>query len=117
MTILMIVGNTMVMAMRERTREIGVLKALGFSGRAFCAWCWAKSIALALIGGLPGLAIASRSARQLRVSLSAFVPGPGGDAGYFVIGIVLMIVLGVLTGLAPALNAMRLKTAVALGGG
>ncbi len=49
------------------------------------------------------------------MSLSAFVPGLAVTPDIFVIGIILMIVLGVLTGLAPALNAMRLKTAVALG--
>ena len=42
-TILMIVGNTMALSIRERTREIGVLKTLGFSGAAHPArWCSAN---------------------------------------------------------------------------
>jgi putative ABC transport system permease protein len=116
-TILMIVGNTMVMAVRERTRELGVLKALGFSGARILRLVLGESIALALIGGVPGLIVAWLGARMLRVSLSAFVPGLAVTPEIFMIGIILMIGLGVLTGLIPALNAMRLKTAVALGRG
>jgi putative ABC transport system permease protein len=114
-TILMIVGNTMVMAVRERTREIGVLKALGFPGPRILRLVLGESIALALIGGVPGLIVAWLGARLLRVSLSAFVPGLAVTPDIFLLGVILMIGLGVLTGLLPALNAMRLKTAVALG--
>src|SRR6185295_11509934 len=55
-TILMIVGNTMVMAVRERTREIGVLKTLGFSRRRVLRMVLGESVLLALLGGLPGIA-------------------------------------------------------------
>ena len=58
-TILMIVGNTMAMTIRERTREIGVLKTLGFSGARILRMVLGESILLALIGGVPGLALAA----------------------------------------------------------
>ena len=114
-TILMIIGNTMVMAVRERTREIGVLKALGFSGARILWLVLAESIALAFFGGLPGLALAVVASLFLRQSLTNFVPGIAVTPGIALLGVALMLALGVLTGLAPALNAMRLKTAAALG--
>jgi putative ABC transport system permease protein len=116
-TILMIIGNTMVMAVRERTREIGVLKALGFSGARILWLVLAESIALAFFGGLPGLGLAVVASLFLRESLANFVPGIAVTPGIALLGVALMLALGVLTGLAPALNAMRLKTAAALGRG
>jgi putative ABC transport system permease protein len=51
----------------------------------------------------------------MRESLTNFIPGLAVTPGIALLGIALMLALGMLTGLAPALNAMRLKTAVALG--
>ena len=116
-TILMIVGNTMVMAVRERTREIGVLKTLGFSGGRILRLVLGESILLALLGGLPGLGVACLLIAELmRDSLMNFVPdavaarrtSPRPAVG-------LMVALGLVTGLVPALNAMRLNIAAALG--
>ena len=57
-TILMIVGNSMIMAVRERTREIGVLKTLGFTGARMLRLVLGESVLLALLGGIPGLLVA-----------------------------------------------------------
>jgi putative ABC transport system permease protein len=114
-TILMIVGNTMVMTVRERTREIGVLKTLGFSGGRILRMVLGESILLALIGGLPGLAIAFIMIASMRESLMTFVPTLAMPPDIAAAAVGLMLTLGILTGLVPALGAMRLKIAAALG--
>jgi putative ABC transport system permease protein len=116
-TILMIVGNTMALSVRERTPEIGVLKTLGYSGARVLRLVLAESVLLALIGGLPGLGLAALFTIAVRDSLSNFVPRMSLSPGIVLTGIALMLALGVLTGLIPALNAMRLKIATALGRG
>jgi putative ABC transport system permease protein len=116
-TILMIVGNTMVMAVRERTREIGVLKTLGFSGPRILRMVLGESILLALLGGIPGILLAALFAAMMRVQLSNFVPGFAVTWDIIVMGIAIMLALGIATGLIPALNGMRLKIADALGRG
>jgi putative ABC transport system permease protein len=116
-TILMIVGNTMALSVRERTREIGVLKTLGFSGGRILRLVLGESILLALIGGLPGLGLAVVFLLLVRDSLTGILPHINIAPGIMLTGIALMVGLGVVTGLVPALNAMRLKIAAALGRG
>ena len=116
-TILMIVGNTMALSIRERTREIGVLKTLGFSGPRILRMVLGESVLLALLGGLPGLAIAALITIALRASLANIAPAFAVSPVIALEGIALMIALGLFTGVIPALNAMRLKIATALGRG
>jgi putative ABC transport system permease protein len=116
-TILMIVGNTMALSIRERTREIGVLKTLGFSGSRILRMVLGESVLLALLGGLPGLAIAALITIALRASLANIAPAFAVSPVIALEGIALMIALGLITGIIPALNAMRLKIATALGRG
>ncbi len=116
-TILMIVGNTMALSIRERTREIGVLKTLGFSGPRILRMVLGESVLLALLGGLPGLAIAALITIALRASLANIAPAFAVSPVIALQGIALMIALGLFTGVIPALNAMRLKIATALGRG
>src|SRR5262245_17783357 len=58
-TILMIVGNTMALTVRERAREIGVLKALGFSPGRRLALVLCESVLLAFLAGFPRMALAA----------------------------------------------------------
>lgn len=116
-TILMIVGNTMALTIRERTREIGVLKTLGFSGPRILKLVLGESVLLALLGGIPGLVIAALIARALRNSVANMAPSFAVSPDIALLGLVLMLALGLITGIIPALNAMRLKIAAALGRG
>jgi putative ABC transport system permease protein len=114
-TILMIVGNTMVMAVRERTREIGVLKTLGFSGGRILRLVLGESVLLALLGGLPGIALAALFAASMETRVGNFIPGFAVTPGIALTAVALMLGFGIATGLIPAINAMRLKIAMALG--
>jgi putative ABC transport system permease protein len=114
-TILMIVGNTLIMALRERTREIAVLKTLGFPVSRILRLVLGESLLLAFLGGLPGLGIAMLVAAGMRESLGNFVPRLAITPEICVAAIALMICFGLATGVIPAVNAMRLKIATALG--
>ena len=113
--ILLIVGNTMVMAVRERTREIGVLKALGFTGPVISLQVIAESLLLALIGALLGLGGAIGILTLARGQIEAFIPGVKVTAPVFAAGIGLALLLGLVTGAIPAWSALRLRIVTALG--
>jgi putative ABC transport system permease protein len=111
----MIVGNTMAMAVRERTREIGVLKTLGFPNRRILRLVLGESVLLALLGGLPGIVLAALFAAAMETSVGNFIPGFAVTPGIALTAVALMLGLGLATGFIPALSAVRLKIAAALG--
>jgi putative ABC transport system permease protein len=112
-TILLVAGSTMSQAVRERIGELGVLKAIGFSNAQVLGLVLAESCALTLLGGGLGLGLAW-------VVTSRGDP-TGGLLPLFylrmsdlLIGAGICVALGFLTGLFPALQAMRLRVADAL---
>ena len=114
-TILMIVGTTMVMAINERTREIAVMKTLGFPAPRIFTHVLGESVLLSLVGGLAGIALAALLLGGLGAALAGSFPGLRLSADIFGVGLAIMIGFGVVTGLLPAINAMRVNIVDALG--
>ncbi|MCE9521255.1 MAG: FtsX-like permease family protein [Alphaproteobacteria bacterium] len=114
-TILLIVGNTMMLTVRERTNEIAVLKTIGFTADSIFRLVIGESLLLASIGGLLGLGAAYAASIGLaavsggRFGVMAFSPVTA------LIGVGIIVALGLLTGLLPALRAMNLNVVTALG--
>lgn len=112
-TILLVAGNTMAQAVRERTEEIGVLKAMGFTNELVLALVLAESCLLAVLGGFAGLGAAwlvTAGGSPVPAMLPVFyLPHQA-----LIVGAGLAVALGVITGIVPALQAMRLQIAVAL---
>jgi putative ABC transport system permease protein len=112
-TILLVAGNTMSQSVRERTEELGVLKAMGFSNELVLALVLAESCLLAAVAGLGGLAAAwlftSRGSPVPSMLPIFYLP-----VRYIFIGAGVVFVLGFIAGIVPALQAMRLQIAVAL---
>jgi len=113
-TMLLVTANTMAQSVSERTNEIGVLKTLGFSGQSILTLVLLESLFLTFLGGLIGLGLAWLLVGGVGESIKDYFPVFKLDAGTLVAGISLMLVFGVVTGLWPALTAMRLKIVDAL---
>ena len=113
-TMLLVTANTMAQSVRERTNEIGVLKTLGFGSRTILSLVLLESLFLTIVGGLTGLLLAWFAAETLGVAIKDYFPAFHLNGTTFMVGISLMVVFGVVTGLWPALTAMRLKIVDAL---
>lgn len=112
-TILLVVGNTMMQSVRERTNELAILKTLGFSHGAVLGLVLTESLFVAVLGGGLGLAVAW-GVVQTGDPTNGLLPAwflPTGDVA---VGAILVVVLGVLAGTLPAVQAMRLRITDAL---
>jgi len=103
----------MAQSVRERTEELGVLKALGFTNERILALVLIESCVIAGIAGLAGLAIAWAIAAR-GSPVPAMLPVFYLPVRYLVIGVGLVAGLGIVAGILPAIRAMRLQIAVAL---
>src|SRR5579863_7709751 len=108
-TIMLVSANTMAMSVRSRTREVAVLKTLGFTRRRVLSMFVSESVALAVAGGVLGILTAvpviwflTRSFIALGVPLSMKVTAP--TAG---LSLAVALTLGLVSGYLPAFNASR----------
>ncbi len=112
-TILLVAGNTMAQAVRERMSELGVLKAVGFTDGQVLWLVLSEALIIAIVGGGIGLMLAW-------FAVGAGDPTGGALPVFFlppaqiVLGAVLVVALGLVSGLIPALQAMRLEPVEAL---
>ena len=115
-TILLVAGNTMAQSVRERTQELGVLKAIGFSNELVLGVVLGESLTITMLGGLIGLLFGWIMITGLGQAsfIRQFFPVffiPARDA---IIGVGMTMLLGFIAGILPAIQAMRLRLADAL---
>lgn len=112
-TLLLVTGNTMAIAVRERIGELAVLKTIGFSDVRVLGLVLGEVVLIAGQGGLIGLALA----KFVIPGLSQALPMLGVlyvSPQTFALGFGLALLVGVAAGLLPAIGAMRLKVVDAL---
>jgi putative ABC transport system permease protein len=112
-TILLVAGNTMAYTVRERTNELAVLKAIGFTDQAVLGLVLGESLALTFVGGAVGLGLA-----WLLVSTGD--PTGGSFPVFYLptrdlfVGALLIMGMAFIAGIIPALQAQKLQIADAL---
>jgi len=112
-TLLLVTGNTMAMAVRERTSELGVLKSLGFTDTTVLVLVLAESVILAFVGGAIGLGL---------FKLFTLGGDPTGGmmpifyigADSMALGAAITVAVGLAAGAIPSFTAMRLRIVDAL---
>ena len=112
------VGNIMLILVKERTKEIGIRKAMGATPSSIVSMILLESVFITTIAGYVGLLTSTGL-----VILMAQAVGDGGD-GYFanpevdietgIIALIILIISGALTGLIPAMQAANINPVQAL---
>jgi len=115
-TLILLTGNTMMQAVRERTSELAVLKTIGFSSESVLAMVLAESVMLLVLGGVIGLALVSVIDLALPSMSGGMITRTHVSAGVWALGVAFAVVIGMVVGAPPALRAMRLNIVDALAG-
>ncbi|WJI15113.1 ABC transporter permease [Pseudoxanthomonas winnipegensis] len=114
-TLLLLTGNTMAQAVRERVPELATLKTLGFQDRTMLWLVLVESLLLIGLGGAIGLGLAAGILPALAAKAGGMLPArvPGQT---WAVGAGLVVMIGLVVGVLPALRASRLKIVDALAG-
>lgn len=115
-TLLLLTGNTMAQAVRERVPELAVLKTLGFKDGTVLTLVMIESVLLIVLGGLIGMGLAAVIMPGLTAASQGAISLPNVPTQTWLVGLGLMVVIGIVVGLLPALRAKRLKIVDALAG-
>ncbi len=111
------VGNIMLIVVKERTKEIGIRKALGATPNSIVSMILLESVFLTTIAGYMGLAAGTVIVSLLNMAVgegTEFYGNPEVDMGVAVTALIILIICGAITGLIPAMQASRVNPVVAL---
>ena len=120
--------NTMLMVVLERTKELGMLTAIGMNKKRVFRMIMLESVFLSLVGGIAGMIISKvliRASSVKGINFSSYAEGfeamgypahifPVISTGFFLTVTLLIIITGILSSIYPALKALRLDPADAL---
>jgi putative ABC transport system permease protein len=113
-TLLLVTGNTMAISVRERTSELAVLKAIGYSDRTVLFFIIGESLVIALVGGLLGLLLATLAIPVLGNALNGMLPNLILSPALLAFGLLTALSVGIASGILPGIGAMRMNVVNAL---
>ncbi|MGV6828258.1 MAG: ABC transporter permease [Flavobacteriales bacterium] len=113
------ISNIMLIVVKERTKEIGIRRALGASPWNIRLQILQESLLLTIISGMAGIAFASGVIWLLNSILEKIGPvenfaNPSVNISIVIIALLILIIFGVLAGLIPAIRATKMKPVDAL---
>lgn len=114
LTLLLVTGNTLAIAVRERTREFAILKALGFSDFTLLTFVLVESLVPALFGGTLGLGLAWIAMPVVAKLLNGILPNLAVSSQILLLGLLMALLIGMVSGLIPGIIAMRMRVINAL---
>jgi putative ABC transport system permease protein len=112
--ILLVAGNTMAQAIRERNSELAVLRTIGFTDRHLTGLVLAESCAMAAIGGGMGLALSWIAIAVIGDPTHGLLPPIRLTPEILLTGAAVIAALGLVTGLVPVIQVRRLRVVEAL---
>lgn len=115
------ISNIMLIVVKERTKEIGIRRALGATPGAIRSQILTESIFLTIISGMFGIAVATGIIALLNLALDSMPPGndtmfanPSVDLGVVFVALIILVGSGLLAGFIPAQTAINVKPVDAL---
>jgi putative ABC transport system permease protein len=114
------ISNIMLIVVKERTNEIGVRRALGATPWDIRGQILMESIFLTIISGMSGIALATGVIALVNMQLDGvdtsemMFANPSVDLGVVIIALSILIISGLLAGLIPAQNAIKIQPVDAL---
>ena len=113
------ISNIMLIVVKERTKEIGIRRALGASPYNIRTQILQESLMLTIVAGMAGIAFASGAIWLMNTLIDSMGPvenfaNPSVDIGVIMIALFILVLFGVLAGLIPAIRATKMKPVDAL---
>jgi len=110
----LVAANTMIMAGRERTRELATMKALGFDDDTCQRLLLSESLLVAMIGGVLGTVVAKFMFDATGFTMGGFFPDFVVEWSTVAAGLVIAVAIGLISGIVPARRAQKLRIVEAL---